>query len=213
MERTGDVTRHIFQEMQAGRRGAFDRFFERNTARVLVYINYNLGRRLRRKLDPADILQNVYLRLFKNFESFSALAQERGIHLALIRLADHEIAEAYRYHFKVDKRSAKREVATGYLDEENEGGMSPLDWVPSAATSISQKVVRQEEYRRVMKMLGELTSLEQYVTVSRVIEGLSAQEIADQLGMSRGAIQMIVTRVRDKLRRRAARKSEAGGER
>jgi RNA polymerase sigma factor (sigma-70 family) len=203
MEPTGDVTRAIFREMQSGNREAFDRFFERNTPRVLVYINFNMGPRLRRVLEPTDILQNLYLNLFKSFESFSDRAQERGIHKSLIRMADHEITEAYRYHFKVDKRNARREVAAAYLGEREGEEASPLDWVPSTSASVSQRVIRQEEYQRILRMLRELTPIEQYVTVCRVIEGISAQEIADLLGKTRGAVQMIISRVRDKLRKRA----------
>ena len=91
-----DITRHIFEQMKAGDREAFDRFFERNAARALIYINYHMGHRLRRKLEPTDILQNIYLKVFKNFESFKVITQEHGIHYALIRMADHEITEAYR---------------------------------------------------------------------------------------------------------------------
>ena len=80
--------------------------------------------------------------------------------------------------------------------------MNLLDWVPSDATSITARVTRDEEYRRVMSMLNSLSPLEQYVTVARVIEGVPAQEIGERLGKSRGAIQMIVARARDKLRDR-----------
>ncbi len=204
MEPTGDVTREIFEQMRSGDHEAFDRFFERNTARILVYINYNIGRRLRSKLDPADILQNLYLRVFKDFEAFSRRARERGIHKTLIRMADHEISEAYRYHFKVDKRDARREIAASYLDEEKGEESSPLDWAPSHVTPISQRVIQQEEYQRVMRMLAGLRPLEQYITVSRVIEGLSTEEIAEQLGKSAGAVRMIMSRVRDKLRQEDA---------
>src|SRR5262249_11301101 len=144
-----------------------------------------------------------YLNLYRNFESFRTRAEERGIQQTLIRLADHEITEAYRYHFKVDKRDARREITNAFLADSGEGG-SPLDWDHTPAGPVSKRVVRQEEYQRVMGMLRELSPIEQYVTVSRVIEGLSAQEIADQIGKSRGAVSMMIARVRDKLRERAA---------
>jgi len=203
MSPTGDITRQIFSEMQAGNREAFDDFFERQTPRVLVYINYNMGSRLRRKLEPSDVLQNIYLRLFRDFASFGRRVRERGIHRTLLRMADHEITEAYRFHFKVDKRDARREVTAPYRDCEEESHTSPVDWVPSRATSMSQRIVRQEEFQRVMKMLRELDLIEQYVTVARVIEGISAEEIGKKLGKSRGAVQMILARARDKLRARA----------
>jgi RNA polymerase sigma factor (sigma-70 family) len=203
MKPTGDVTRQIHAEMKAGDRTAFDRFFERHAARVLVYIHYNLGPRLRQKLEPEDILQNVYLRLFQNFDSFSARAEERGIQKTLIRMAEHEITEAYRYHFKVDKRSAKREILASYLQERGSEDGSPMDWVAAPATSITQRVIRQEEYQRLMEVLGGFTPIEQYVTVARVIEGLSSEEIAAHTGKSRGAVRMMISRVRDKLRKAA----------
>jgi len=120
-------------------------------------------------------------------------------------MADHEITEAYRFHFKVEKRDAKREITAAYRDENSRGPFhSAVDLAPSPDMSISQRVIQQEEYQRVMRLLGGLSPFQQYVTVSRVIEGLSAQQIADQLGKSRGAIQMTIARVRDKLRGLAA---------
>lgn len=212
MSTTGGLTQQIFQAMKAGDREAFDRFFERRTPRVLVYIQCNMGRRLRARLEPADILQNLYLKLYRHFASFMRRAQARGIGKTLIRMADHEITEAYRYYFKVDKRTARKEVAAGYLKAEAGEEESPFSWVPSPGPSVSQKVAQEEEYQRILSFLRTLSPLEQYVTVARVIEDLSAQEIADHLGKSRGAVQMMITRAREKLRSLASRGSLKGPE-
>jgi len=205
MSGTGNLTMKIFSEMQAGNREAFDEFFKRQTPRVLVYISYNMGPRLRRKLEPSDLLQSLYLNLYRNFESFTRRARERGINKTLIRMADHEITEAYRFHFKVDKRDARREVTAFYRDGAGGNGENhfAVESVPSRATSVSQRVVRQEEYQRIMNLLRELDPIEQYATVSRIIEGLSPEEIGEKLGKSRGAVQMILARARDKLRAQA----------
>ena len=212
MQADGNVTRQVLDEMRAGNIEAFDRFFERNTARVLVYINYSMGPKLRRKLEASDILQNLYLRLYRGFESFQRRANERGVLRTLIRMADHEITEAYRYYFKVEKRDAGREITAAYLGGEDASGLSPLAWTPSDHTSISQRVVRTEEYRRVMSMLSDLSHLEQYVTVARVVAGHSASTIAERLGKTRGAVQMLMARARDKLRERASRESHDHGD-
>ena len=208
MTAPSENTQDIFVRMQNGDRAAFDRFFDRHTAKILVYINYNLGKRLRRKIDPADVLQNLYLKLFKNFESFCERVEKRGIHRTLIRMADHEITEAYRVHFKVGKRDARREVTAAFLKAEDGEAPDALRWVPAVGTSVSARIVRDEEYRRVMGMLQQLSAIEQFVTVARVIEGVPTQEIADRLGKSRGAVQMLVARTRDKLRDRASADAE-----
>ncbi len=202
MTSNSDISRELLEKMRAGDRKAFDRFFERHSARVLVYINYNMGERLRRRLDPADILQNLYLKIYKDSAAVCARVEERGSQRVLIRMADHAITEAYRYYFKVDKRDARRERTAAFLKSDEGGNLDLLDWVPSDATSITARITRDEEYRRVMRMLRELSPTEQYVTVARVIENVPAQEIGDRLGKSRGAIQMIVARARDKLRAR-----------
>src|ERR1051325_8403892 len=102
--------------MKSGSMAAFNRFFERRSTRLLVYITYNMGRRLHQKLEAADILQNVFFRIFRGFDAFRRHVDERGIERTLVRMADHEISEAYRYYFKVDKRSARREVAAEFLE-------------------------------------------------------------------------------------------------
>ncbi len=204
MKSTGAITRDIFAKVRAGDTTAYDRFFERHTARILVYINYNMSGRLRRKLDPADILQELYLKLLMRFEPFCERAETMGIHRALIRMADHEIAEAYRYYFKTEKRDARREVVVDFLHGHQSAVLDAVAWVPAEAESVSARVVKNEEYQRLMAMLRELSPLEQYVTVARVIEEVPARDIAERLGKSRGAVQMMIARARDKLRRRAA---------
>ena len=203
MQSSGRITREIFAKAKAGDVEAYDRFFQHHSARILVYINYNLSRRLRRKIDPADILQELYLKLLLDFEGFCGRAEKRGIHRALIRMADHEITEAYRYYFKTAKRDARREVAAEYLNATGSAAVDPLAWVPADATSVSASVAQHEEYQRVMAMLMELDPLEQYVTVARIIEEIPTQEIAERLGKSRGAVHMMIARARDKIRRRA----------
>jgi RNA polymerase sigma factor (sigma-70 family) len=148
-------------------------------------------------------LQNVYLRLYSDFASFIRRARDRGIQKTLVRMADHEITEAYRFHFKVEKRDARREIAAAYGDTEEGGQVSPVDWVLATGTSEIQKIVRQEEYQRIMQLLRQLDPVEQYVTVSRIIEGISADAIGKKIGKSRGAVHMILSRARDKLRARA----------
>jgi RNA polymerase sigma-70 factor (ECF subfamily) len=191
--------------MQAGDRKAFDRFFTAHAPRVLLYIHYHLGGRLRRKVDPADILQELYAKVFTRFAPFRRRAEAMGVRKLLIRMADHEITEAYRYHFKVSKRDARRELSAALAERDDARERVPLDWVPSDATSITARVARHEEYQQAIRMLRILSPLEQYVTVARVIEGLSMAEIAAKLGKSSGALRMILSRARDKLRRRASK--------
>ena len=188
--------------MRVGDRRAFDRFFERHAARILVFIHYNLGPKMRRKLDAADVLQNLYLRLYEDFAGYLERAQELGTRKALIRWARHEITEAYRFHFKAGKRNAARELSA------IEGAdSSPLKWQADDAPSVSAQLVRKEELEKVLTMLRALTPHEQTVTVARVIEGLTAQEIAERLGKSRTAVQMTIARSRDKLRALAEREN------
>lgn len=189
--------------MQAGDRQAFDRFFEKHAGKVLVYIQYRLGGRLRRKVDPTDILQNIYFGVFRKFQSFRRRAERLGVQKVLIRMADHEITEAYRYHFKAHKRDARRELTAGCLRGAEEGGFEDLDWIPSDATSITARVARHEEYLRAVELLRRLDPIERFVTVSRVIEDLSMAEIAKRLGKSPGAVRMILSRARSKLRKKA----------
>src|SRR5688572_20568124 len=85
MSLTSDITSVILRDRQAGNREAFDDFYRRQTPRIVVYISYNVGPRLRKKVEPTDLLQNVYLRLYSDFASFIRRARDRGIQKALVR--------------------------------------------------------------------------------------------------------------------------------
>lgn len=197
-----DDSNHLktLELLRSGDREDFDRVFRIHATRVLVYANYNIGERLRGKLDPADVLERVYLKAFKSREAFRKRAERHGLTKLLIRLADQEITEAYRDLFKAAKLDSRSELKMDCLQSRGEGAFDPLEWTPADQTSISAKIVRQAEYQRVMDTLRRLTPVEQYVTVARIIEALPTARIAARLGRPNGAVRRILTRVRARLR-------------
>ena len=52
MAEARETTAELLRGMREGEREAFDRFFERHASRLLIYVNYHLGERLRRKIEP-----------------------------------------------------------------------------------------------------------------------------------------------------------------
>lgn len=181
-------------------RDTFDRFFERNASRVLIYINYQLAPRLRRKVDPSHILEKLHARLHERFESLEPRTEKR-VREILLQMAKREIIAAYGSHLRMEEREAQREITSAY--EKGSRDSFPLSWTPDPKAAISGRVVRQEEYQRMMAVLRGLRPLEQFVTVSRIIAGCSTEEIAGQTGQSREAVQTIIARVRDGLREQA----------
>jgi len=64
------VTRDIVEAIRGGDRSAFNTLFQRAGGRVFVYVNSRMGEALRRRVDPEDLLQEVYVEAFRSFDTF-----------------------------------------------------------------------------------------------------------------------------------------------
>jgi len=130
-----------------------------------------------------DIAQEVCLAVLTALPTFR---REGKPFLAFVYgIASHKVADAHR--------SAARTRST------------PVAQVPDAASTESepeQLVVASSAAAVVDQLLGHLPVLQQEILRLRVVAGLSADETADALGMTAGAVRVSQHRALAKLRQR-----------
>jgi RNA polymerase sigma-70 factor (ECF subfamily) len=93
---------------------------------------------------------------------------------------------------------ARRRLARHYeVERRSEVLRSQLHAVPSHDDDLAEVEDREE----VLQALGRLSALHRQVLVLKYVDGLSVEQIADELGRGRTQVQSLLQRARDGLRR------------
>jgi RNA polymerase sigma-70 factor, ECF subfamily len=183
VEPTGRITQDILNRIRKQESGGIEQFVRHLGPRLLVFAHYKIGEKLRARIEPEDVLQDLYIAIVENRDGFLDKVDRRGLHRAIYRMVENRIRDLYEHHFLVGKRAAGREVSPAAKGEESRPGLA-LDQIASPATSISSQVARQDEYRRLTSLLDRLPADSQRLFVMKFVEELANGEIAEELGVS-----------------------------
>ncbi len=166
------IARALWRQAKAGDQSAYEQLFSLHADRVLVFIRARLGK-LREKIEPEDILQDVYLSAHRSFADFEYT--DDGAFLRwLCRIIDNRLRDSHDY-FTAKKR---QEVP-----------------VPrSALTGPVTALNRVENRERVESALKRLSDEHCEVLLLRYFGGLSAEETGLRMNRSAGAVRNLAAR-------------------
>src|SRR5262249_21897687 len=145
-----------------------------------------LGRCLRAKCDPSDIVQQTLLEAHRDFAQFAG--NHEGEFLAWMRqILAHNLYNETR-RFAAQQRNAAREVS---LDQFR-AGLDHSSFVlgrclAADVTPPSQAATEREAAVRVADVMASLPEDYRTVLILRVFEGLPAEEVAQRMNRSSGA--------------------------
>ena len=151
---------------------------------------------LRVKADPSDVVQQTMLEAHRDFDCFLGNSEKEWLGW-LRKILAHNVADFVRHYRGTSKRQARREIhlrnpaETGLAG----GAVEPAD--PGATPS--QQLVQLDIELRLAAALAELPPDYQEVVMLRNLQRLAFNEIAQQMGRSRPAVQMLWTRAIKKL--------------
>ncbi len=189
----------LIQRCRRGEAGARDQLFARYQHYLYVLAQAQLGKRLRAKCAPSDIVQQTLLEAHRDFAGFQG--QHEGELLAWLRriLAHNLFNEARRYDAL--QRDAGREVS---LDQVRAGvdhsSLNLQRCLASTGPSPSEIAQEHESAARLADVLSGLPEDYQTVLLLRVFEALPAEEVAQRMGRSAGAVRMLQMRALTALR-------------
>jgi RNA polymerase sigma-70 factor (ECF subfamily) len=160
--------------------------WERHLPRVRQMIQLRLDRRLRRRVDPSDILQETYIDLADRLPDY---ARERPMPIFLwIRLvAAQRLMQVHRLHLGTALRDAGREVSlhAGPLPQASSASLAAQ--LLGHFTSASQAAARAEQRLRLEQALNTMDAVDREIIALRHFEELSNGEAAEVLGLSKAA--------------------------
>jgi RNA polymerase sigma-70 factor (ECF subfamily) len=149
-------------------------------------IRLRLDRRLRRRVDPSDILQEAYIDLAERLPDY---ARERPMPIFLwIRLvAAQRLMQVHRLHLGTALRDAGREVSlhAGPLPQASSASLAAQ--LLGRFTTASQAAARAEQRLRLEQALNTMDAIDREIIALRHFEELTNGEAAHVLGLSKAA--------------------------
>jgi RNA polymerase sigma-70 factor (ECF subfamily) len=167
-----------------------------------VLARVHLDRRLRGKLDPADLVQQVLLRAHAAWPEVD-IPEGPALLAWLRRILARTLADVVK-HYKRDKRAVDLERSLEADLDQSASGMA--GWLAADQTSPSQSPMRNEELLRLADALAALPELQREVVVLKHLRGWTLQRIAEHIDRSVPAVASLLRRGLESLRRRLAPK-------
>jgi RNA polymerase sigma-70 factor, ECF subfamily len=171
-----------------------DRLFAHCRNYLAVMARAHVERRLQAKVDASDLVQQTMLEAYRDFRNFRGGTEAEW--LAWLRgILTHNAANFIRHWQTTGKREARREVALGPNDSSSGPKLEPAD----DGDSPSQEVLRKERALLVADAVAQLPPDYQEVIHLRNLQRLPFNEVAERMGRSRPAVQMLWMRALEKL--------------
>jgi len=151
---------------------------------------------LKVKVDASDLVQQTMLEAHRDFDRFQGQSEQEWL-AWLKKILSHNAADFVRRYRGTAKRQVRREVP--FRDPAASGvrGGAPEPAAPDRTPS--QEFLLLDNELRVTAALAELPPDYQRVIVLRNLQRLSFNEVAEEMGRSRPAVQMLWMRAIKKL--------------
>jgi RNA polymerase sigma-70 factor (ECF subfamily) len=148
--------------------------------------------------DAADVVQEVFLKVFRNVATFRG---ESSIKTWIYRIAVNEARNQRRWFSRHRRQEVNLEVEEP--TEPFQGGhrTSYQNFLPDPGRSPFEVTLDHETSTLIEGALAEVNPKFRAALVLREIEGLSYEEIADILEISLGTVKSRILRGRDALRK------------
>jgi len=181
----------LIERIRNGDQQAFSMLFEKYRARLAVLIHYRMGAELGRSYEADDILQETFLKAFRDFDRFTY--RTPGSFMSwLARIADHVLADLARAQGR-QKRHADEMLR--FRSESNPAGPEPID-----SKTPSRVLAESEALRGLLDRLNSLPEDYRQAILLIKVEGLSTAEAAERLGKSNPATALLLHRALKRFR-------------
>jgi RNA polymerase sigma-70 factor (ECF subfamily) len=170
-----------------------------------LYRNYltlltrlQISRRLQSKVDAADLVQETFLKAYRNFGQFRGTSE--GELMGWLRqILAANVANLVRHYYGTRGRDVRLECE---LADELARSSQACDLGPaSKQSSPSQRAARREEAVLLADALAQLPADYGEVIVLRHLQGLPFAEVARRMGRSVDSVEKLWVRALARLRR------------
>lgn len=195
----------LLASARGGDAAALGRMLERYRNYLLALARVQIGRRLQRKVEEGDLVQETFLEAHRAFPRFRGTT-EAELAYWLRQILAARLAMLLRHYFGTAQRNLdlERELSDA-LDESSQTLGSAF---VSDGTSPSQGAARREQAVILADALARLPEDYARVLTLRHLDSLSFPEVAERMGRSVDAVEKLWARALVKLRREMAPEEE-----
>lgn len=190
----------LLARAKSGEASALGTLLEWYVKYLTILASTQLDQRLRRRVSPSDIVQETLLAAHRDFQAFRGGSQ--GELLAWLRqILINSLHRSIATHVKAEKRDIRRDVSIHEVSNRlEESALNLAGQLQGHGDSPSAAMQRRECTVEFANRLSDLAENYRDVIVLRILQGLSFEEIAAQMGKSSGAVRMLWLRALDSLK-------------
>lgn len=187
----------LLNRAKAGSEEARGALFEHHRNYLELLACVELGRRLKTKVDPSDIVQETFLEAHRGFDGFRG--RSRPEFAAWLRtILGRRIARVVRRYLRNQGRDVRREEMLDLALEKSsmalERGLGAVQLSPSGDAA------KREQGILLANALAQLPPDYRDAVVLRNFEGLSFSEVGERMGRSVDSVQKLWVRALTRLR-------------
>jgi RNA polymerase sigma-70 factor, ECF subfamily len=199
MTHDSSATNRCLGRIAEGDAQGWGQLLARHEARLRRMVGFRLDPRLQGRVDPADVLQEVYLAAFRNLGEYLR-RPAMPFFLWLRGIAGNKLLELHRHHLGTPMRDARREVSLyrGALPQATSAALAAR--LLGRLTRPSEAAARAEAKLRLQEALNAMEPVDREVLALRHFEHLSNAEAAEVLGIREAAAGKRYLRALERLR-------------
>jgi len=146
-------------------------------------------------------LINYFLRFTQNIDTAKEFSQEVFLRLYTARMRYRPDSKFTTYLFTIAHNLVVNEVFVKKRPETSAARDDAVDATPSPDDGPEQSLITHDERRKVHDALGRLNARERSALIMKYTEGLSYAEIAEATGTSVAAVESLLSRAKEKMRK------------
>jgi len=183
-----------------GRSEAMGQLLQMYRNYLTILATMQLDRKLRRRMNPSDLVQETMLAAHRDFAKFRGTSEPEflaWLRQVLINCLHH----AVEVHLRAKKRDVRREVPIEQVSAALDRSAASFAHLLADRRDSPSACVRQRE--RAVALADQLAQLKpdyRDVIVLRNLQGLSFEEIADRMERGTGAVRMLWLRAIDRFK-------------
>lgn len=193
------ITQELLADVGQGKPEAVNRLLERHRTALRKLVQVRLDRKIARRVDASDVVQDVLLEASDRLKEY--LADPRmPFHLWLRHLAKDRMIDMHRRHRGAQRRSLDRERSLTSPEFGDQSSFDLASQLVGSELTPAAASIRHELEQRFLTALDQLDADDRDILLMRHFEHLGNSEAAEALGLSAAAAGMRHLRALRKLR-------------
>lgn len=177
--------------------------------RLRQMVHFRLDRRLIRRIDIDDVLQDAYIDAETRLPHFGKTDLDASPYVWIRMVTLQTLLDAHRRHLGTQARDVSREQSVSTRsDQTTLNSMAQL--LVGQLTSPSQAVQRAEAIEQIQAALEQMSALDQEILALRNFEELSNTEVSEVLGIETGTASLRYIRALKRLQQVMSQYPESG---